>query len=110
MSVYVVQERKKFDRVTGELVAAVNIMPAAEYGDLIEVFDSKQHALLTSQVVTKLRTKLRKFGDDDYLLPIGNPILIGVATAMAAKNNMGRVKLLHWDRELMRYIVLNYEL
>ena len=110
MKVYVVQERKKFDRVTGELVPAVNIMPAAEYGELIELFDSKQHALLTSQVVSKLRNKLRGFSDNDYLLPIGNPILIGIATAMAAKNNMGRVKLLHWDRELTRYIILNYEL
>ena len=110
MSVYVVQERKKMNPVTGELEPVINIMPAAEYGDLVEVFNPTEHALLTSQVTSKLKTMLRNFSDGDYILPIGNPVLIGVATAVAARNNMGRVKILHWDRELARYIALSYEL
>ena len=46
MSVYVVQERKRFNSVTGEHEPVVNLMPAAEIGDLVELFDHRQHALL----------------------------------------------------------------
>lgn len=110
MSVYVVQERKKMNHVTGEFEPVVNIMPAAEYGTLVELFPHNQHALLVAPVTNSLKATLRNFSDEDYILPIGNPVLIGIATAVAARNNMGKVKLLHWDRELKRYIVLNYEL
>jgi len=110
MSVYVVQERKKFNTITRELEPVVDITAAAEYGDMVELFTTKQHALLPGPIVTSLKNTLRNFSDDDYLLPIGNPVLIGIATAMAARQNMGRVKILYWDRDLGRYIVLNYQL
>lgn len=110
MSVYVVQERKRFNSITKELEPVVNLTPAAKYGDLVELFDNRQHALLTGPTVKTLKNKLRGFDDDDYILPIGDPILIAMATSIAAWNNMGKVKMLHWDRELKQYVVLNYEL
>jgi len=110
MSVYVVQERKKYNSVTGDMEPVVNLAPACEFGDLIQLFDHRQHALLVGPTTSHLKNKLRNFNDDDYILPIGNPILIAASIAIAAKNNHGKVKLLNWDRELGRYIVLNYEL
>ena len=110
MTVYVVQERKRYDPIAGELVPAVNLMPAAEYGNLIELFNHRQHSLLSGPIVRAAKEKLKDFSDGDYLLPIGDPVLIGVATAIAAEKNMGRVKLLHWDRSDKRYIVLEYDM
>lgn len=110
MSVYVVQERKKLNSATGEFVPVINIIPAAKFGNLVELFTPTQHALLTAQVASKLKTAMRNFSDEDYILPIGNPVLIGVAVAAAARANMGKVKILHWERELREYIVLSYEL
>lgn len=110
MSVYVVQERKKFNANTEEYEPVVNLMPAAKFGDLDVLFDGNHHELLTGPTVRVLKNKLRNFSDEDYILPIGNPVLIGIVTAMAAKSNVGKVKVLNWDREGRCYIVLNYEL
>jgi hypothetical protein len=47
-----------------------------------------------------------RFDDQDYLLCIGDPVAIGLATAVAASRNYGRVKLLKWDRQEHRYYVV----
>lgn len=59
--------------------------------------------LSTQPVIRKLRRELRNFNDNDYLLLIGDPNIIGVACAVAASINRGRFKTLKWDREQRRY-------
>jgi hypothetical protein len=46
----------------------------------------------------KLKRKLAAFNDEDYLVLIGDPIIIGLATLIAGRANNGRVKALKWDR------------
>jgi hypothetical protein len=46
----------------------------------------------------KLKRKLARFSDDDYLLLTGDPIIIGLATLIAGRANGGRVNTLKWDR------------
>ena len=48
--------------------------------------------------------------DDDYLLMVGDPAAIAAAGAVACMLNNGRMKLLKWDRQEMRYYVVEYDL
>ena len=53
---------------------------------------------------------LSKFTDEDYLLLAGDPAGIAIASALAAQNNMGRFKVLKWDRLEQRYYPLEVNL
>ncbi len=99
MTVYVVQDSPKF-----------NLLPAAEYGNLQVLLPSGQVMMATAPTIGALRRQLREFSDDDYLLAIGDPIAIGLATAIAAGFNSGKVKMLKWDRQEHRYYALEADL
>ena len=88
MSVYVTQENPRVD-----------IVSATKYGDLEPLaspFD--QVHLNPGRIVSQLRRKLQKFNDDDWLLAMGDPAIIGIAFALAASVNHGRINLLKWDK------------
>lgn len=117
--VYVVQEphrrvteqdiRKGFHKkeLLGQFVPVFDITPAAEYGEIELLIDSSVHiGIAMKPVAEKLRVKLRDFCDDDFILPTGDPAAIGIAIAIAAKYNDGRVNLLRWDRKMRGYIKL----
>ena len=53
---------------------------------------------------------LANFSDEDFLLCIGSPVLIGMACAVAARLNQGRYRLLVWDRNVRKYNSLNVDL
>lgn len=57
-----------------------------------------------------LEQQLIAFTDDDYLLLIGDPIAIGMATSVAAYMNDGRVRFLRWDRQRSEYIPVAVQL
>jgi hypothetical protein len=48
--------------------------------------------------------------DEDYLLMVGDPAAIAAAGAVACMMNNGRMKLLKWDRQEMRYYVVEFDL
>jgi len=52
-----------------------------------------------------LERGLAGFSDDDYLLCLGDPTIMGLAQLIAARNNNGRYKLLVWKRGLQRYLI-----
>ena len=86
--VYVTQENPR-----------VNIVSATRWGDLEPLtspFD--QIHINPSQIVAQIRRKLVEFNDDDWLLAMGDPAIIGVAFAIASEQNHRRVNILKWDR------------
>lgn len=81
-----------------------NIMSASKYGQLDVLLPiNAQVTLDASTTVHTIRRKLRGFGDDDYLVAIGDPASIGIACAVAAAENNGSFKMLKWDRENRTY-------
>lgn len=91
-------------RISGERVGSVDLTPAADWGEPIILLQSSQTLLDPSPTITTLHEKLCSFSDDDYFVPIGDPILMCAAAAVAAMYNEGRVKMLKWDRFLKKYI------
>ena len=102
--VYVVQNQHRWDREANDFVPKFDLAPAAEFGRLEYLLPPPTGPFRPDSVIAELREKLQNFTDDDYLLLIGNPVLIGLATALAAAYNGGSVSLLQWSGKDQRYI------
>lgn len=110
MSVYIVQEPMIRDIATGQMVSQFDFRNVLEYGDPIICLPNGRVALNPAPTVQQLKDKLRNFSDDDYLVAVGDPSAIAIASAVACNNNMGRMKLLKWDKNHKRYIMVAIEL
>ena len=53
-----------------------------------------------ADAVRRIEAALADYTEQDYLMCIGDPVLIGIATAIAARNTGGVVNLLKWNRRL----------
>ncbi len=93
--VYVVQE-----------VEGRNILPAGNYGKITILLPPGQTMFTTDRLVRKLQDGLKSFSDEDYLLLMGDPLAIGLATTVALNNNQGHAKFLKWDRQEKQYYEL----
>ena len=98
--VYVTQENPRVD-----------IVSAIRWGDLEALTAAyDQIHLFPDRIVAQIRAKLDGFGDEDWLLAMGDPAIIGVAFAIAAEINDGRVNLLKWDRMEKSYYPVKLDL
>lgn len=104
MTVYIVQDHRRYNRDTGEYESVHDLAPAEEYGTLKYLLSPTAAPWSPETVLPDLWAGLRDFGDADHLLLTGNPVLIGWATAVAADYNDGRVSLLQWHGRDRRYI------
>lgn len=107
VTVFVVQDQRRYNRDTGDYEAAFDLSPAEEYGQLSYLLTPTAAPWSPETVLPELWTALGSFGDGDHLLLVGNPILIGWATAVAADANEGRVGLLQWHGKDRRYIAVS---
>lgn len=110
---FVVQEPMKME--AGVRVPRINLGTLKPYGEVVFLFqwsDFKEEDSFadTDDIVRDLREKLESFTDDDYIVPLGNPAMIGLAIAIAADCNHGRVRVLDWMRERGRYRIIHMDL
>ena len=83
-----------------------NIISAREFG-----LPEKTNLMWNPQeAVSKIKQELSYFNDNDHLLLIGDPAVIGICTAVAAEFNSGRVKFLKWDNREYKYYPVEVEL
>ena len=97
--VYVIQE-----------AANRNLIPASVYGEITVLLPPGQVSFSTAPTLRRLRDKLRSFNDNDYLLLMGDPAAISMASVIAANNNNGRWKLLKWDKQEQQYYVVKVDI
>lgn len=107
--VFVTHEPSKWDEAAQRQVPLFNLAPASKYGTLEVLMPAGASLISTVPMVRTMRDKLAAFGDDDYLLPVGDPASIAAACAIAAEMNAGRVKLLRWDRKTREYMVIQLD-
>ena len=82
----------------------INVLGAADYGDIVVLFESGQQIMFSPQpAIRKLKRKLKDFDDGDYLLMMGDPAAMGIACCIAAEMNSGRFNILKWDKKQQRY-------
>ena len=104
--VFIPQEPVHRDWKTGEITPKFDLTPALQYGEAVVMLPSGNVMLSVQPMVNTMTTHLSKYSDDDWILCVGDPIAIGLATAIAAKHNRGRFNMLKWDRKLRKYIEL----
>lgn len=111
MTVYAVQQQMKFDQYKKELVPRfVSINKAEKWGNLKFILSPSAHPFNPDLVLGDIHEKLLDFSDNDHLLLIGNPALIGMATAVAAYYNDGAVKLLQWSGRHNEYTEISVKI
>ena len=105
--VYLIQEIPGTSR--GE--PKYNIVGAQKYGDIITVLpEFSQMIHSPGPLVMKLRTLLKNYTADDYLLLSGDPAIIGVVGSLVSDTTNGRYKLLKWDRQEKTYYPIDINL
>lgn len=108
MTVYVVQRATYRDGKT--LRDKYDLSPAEAFGPLVELLEPDTKPFDTEPVIDLLYDRLEDFGDDDYLICIGNPILLSLAVSVAIDINDGRVKLLQWNGRVGKYVAVDADL
>ena len=99
MTVYVVQESP-----------GKNISGAEQFGKIEILLPMGQVTFSPGPTVRRLRSSLHGYSDDDFILPIGDPAAIAIATAVAAAFNRGRFNILKWDRQEHLYIPVKVDI
>ena len=88
-----------------------NVRSAEKFGDLkVMLSDRKQMILACAPLTFELQKELKDFNDNDYLLLIGDPAIIGVCCAIASEVNNGKFKVLKWDKREYRYYDIEIDL
>lgn len=102
--VYVVQQQTLRDGTP-----KYDLSPAEDFGELVYVLDETASPFRPGPVWERICDRMSYFQDGDFLLPIGNPVFIGMATAMAA-SLAPTVGMLVWSSKEQRYIAVTAEM
>ena len=105
--VYVIQD------IPGTKIGApkINIVGATQYGQLkVLLPENSQIILSPAYVISTLKTKLKDYKSNDYLLLTGDPAIIGVACSIVSDITNGKYKLLKWDKQERRYYPIEIDL
>lgn len=108
--VFVVQEPVYFNKQTKQMERKMELTPASAYGNIEFLLDSNRLPLDTTSIVWRMKKKLKDFSDEDFIVPVGNPTAMGIAIAVAALSNRGRVRVLVWTKETGQYIAVSVNL
>ena len=105
--VYVIQEIPG----TREGRPKINIMGAQKYGDIkVLLKEDSQIIFSPGPIIFSLRTKLKNFTQEDYLLLTGDPAIIGVACSVVSDITNGKYNLLKWDKQERQYYPIEINL
>jgi hypothetical protein len=88
-----------------------NLTSALEFGEIRPLLPpTLQVGFSAGQVARELLFKLSRYTPEDYLLLIGDPVIIGISAAVAAHWSNGKVRLLKWDRQTGKYFPVEFNL
>ena len=81
-----------------------NVVGAQKFGQIVTLLPEKSQIILSpGPLIQKLRTLLKDYTTDDYLLLSGDPAIIGVVCYAVSDITNGKYNLLKWDRQEKTY-------
>tara|TARA_B100001094_G_scaffold296716_1_gene319155 strand:- start:184 stop:519 length:336 start_codon:yes stop_codon:yes gene_type:complete len=81
-----------------------NVVGAQKFGQIVTLLPEKSQIILSpGPLIHKLRTLLKDYTTDDYLLLSGDPAIIGVVCSVVSDVTNGKYNLLKWDRQEKTY-------
>lgn len=102
--VYVVQNQHRWDHASQSFKPKFDFSSAEQYGELVSLLSPTAAPFRPEGFLPELHEKLAQMQPEDYLLLIGNPVLIGLTVAVAADFLDGRVQMLQWSGKDGRYL------
>ena len=89
----------------------INIVGASEYGEIKFLLPELSQIMWSpGPLIFKLRSLLKNYTPDDYLLLVGDPAIIGVACSIVSDITNGKYNLLKWDKQERRYYPIEIDL
>jgi hypothetical protein len=89
----------------------INILGASEFGYLVICLPPMSQAIFSSgPFVMKMRKNLQDFRERDYILCTGDPVIIGLSSAIVSDITQGRFNMLKWDKQEYKYYPLTIDL
>ena len=105
--VYVVQEVPGSQAGTPK----INITGAMQYGEFKFLLPELSQIIFSpGPLIYKLRSLLKNFREEDYLLLTGDPAIIGVACSIVSDMTNGKYNLLKWDKQERKYYPIKINL
>ena len=78
----------------------INIMSASKYGKFKFLLPEFSQIIFSpGPLIFKLRSLLKDYRIEDYLLLTGDPAIIGVACSIVSDMTNGKYSLLKWDKQ-----------
>ena len=78
----------------------INIMSASKYGKFKFLLPEFSQIIFSpGPLIFKLRSLLKDYTIEDYLLLTGDPAIIGVACSIVSDMTNGKYSLLKWDKQ-----------
>jgi len=111
--VFVVHQPTGRDRLTGAIKPTMDLSPAREFGELRFILREWENPFSDiAATVAEVQRVLRGEGFDerDFLLLVGNPVLIGIVAAEAAYLTYGSLRMLQWNRSEHCYQAVSAQL
>lgn len=87
-----------------------NILPAAIFGDIEVILFTADLERGYEHCVQRLQDSLCKIQEDDFILPIGDPIMIAIAGYMGFHFGEGSMNLLRWNKTQYKYAPVHLKL
>jgi len=89
----------------------INIVGAAAYGEIRFLLPELSQIMWSpGPLIFKLRSLLKNYTPNDYLLLVGDPAIIGVACSIVSDITNGKYKLIKWDKQERRYYPIEINL
>ena len=81
-----------------------NLEPAKDHGSVVVMLTGKETA---DEALERLEHYLKDFQFEDYLLLVGNPVNIALASILVWElSTLRTINLLVWDREYYKYNIV----
>ena len=101
--------KERFVYVVQQPAPNINILSASDFGYLVICLPNRDQAIYSTAPYTqKMKKNLQDFRKEDYLLAVGDPVIIGISTAAVSEVTNGQFNMLKWDKREYRYYPLKW--
>lgn len=107
--VFIPQIPSRFDTRINSWVPTVSVNAAKEFGELKVMLPPEASRLDPETMATLLRAAMADYGPEDYMLALGNPVIIGI-TAVLADRASSLLRILQWDKDTRKYDLIEVQL
>jgi hypothetical protein len=93
-----------------QMVAGRNLSAALKFGSIVSILNEDPSPFALGPAIEELRRTLAGYMPHDYILLMGDPVVIGMSTMISSQQTGGVVNLLKFDRQSFDYIPVTVDI